>query len=71
MSQQTVGHRILSLKGSSRSRVHVNQQKTVKFSSGVQKDFVHCHNLYKAVMLTSQFQYLKARSRKIFVLQMP
>lgn len=51
---QTKGQRVLSLKENSRNGAHVNHQKTVEFSSGVQNDFVHGHYLYKALMPTNQ-----------------
>lgn len=53
MRQPTKGHRVLNVKENSGNRAHVNHQK-IKFSSGVQKDFVHGHNIYKALMLTNQ-----------------
>lgn len=52
--EQTKGHRALNLKENSRNRAHVSHQKTVEFSSGVQKDFVHGYNIYKALTLTNQ-----------------
>lgn len=53
MRQPTKGHRVLNMKENSRNRAHVNHQK-IKFSSGIQKDFVHGHNINKALMLTNQ-----------------